>query len=37
MEKFIDATLRMSFKHPKNEASEIIQGAQHLKDFARIY
>jgi len=40
IEKFIDAKVRMSFKHPeasKIYAMEIIQGAQHLKDFARTY
>jgi TetR/AcrR family transcriptional regulator len=40
IEKFIEAKVRMSFKHPeasKIYAMEIIQGAQHLKDFARTY
>jgi len=40
IEKFIDAKVRMSFKHPESSkiyAMEIIQGAQHLKDFARTY
>ncbi|TWX51591.1 TetR/AcrR family transcriptional regulator [Colwellia hornerae] len=40
IEKFIEAKVRMSFKHPESSkiyAMEIIQGAQHLKDFARTY
>lgn len=40
IEKFIDAKVRMSFKYPeasKIYAMEIIQGAQHLKEFARTY
>ncbi len=40
IEKFIEAKVRMSFKHPeasKIYAMEIIQGAQHLKDYARTY
>jgi TetR/AcrR family transcriptional regulator len=40
IEKFIEAKVRMSFKHPeasKIYAIEIIQGAQHLKEFARTY
>lgn len=40
IEKFIAAKVQMSFKHPsasKIYAMEIIQGAQHLKDFARTY
>ena len=40
IEKFIAAKVRMSFLHPsasKIYAMEIIQGAQHLKDFARTY
>ncbi len=40
IKKFIDAKVRMSFKHPESSkiyAMEIIQGAQHLKDFARTY
>ena len=40
IEKFIAAKVRMSFKHPeasKIYAMEIIQGAQHLKDYARTY
>lgn len=40
IEKFIAAKVIMSFKHPeasKIYAIEIIQGAQHLKDFARTY
>jgi TetR/AcrR family transcriptional regulator len=39
-EKFIDAKVRMSFNYPeasKIYAMEIIQGAQHLKEFARTY
>ncbi|AAZ28634.1 MULTISPECIES: TetR/AcrR family transcriptional regulator [Colwellia] len=40
IEKFIAAKVRMSFKHPeasKIYAMEVIQGAQHLKDYARTY
>ncbi|REL29497.1 TetR family transcriptional regulator C-terminal domain-containing protein [Thalassotalea euphylliae] len=40
IEKFIASKVRMSFQHPgasKIYAMEIIQGAQHLKDFARTY
>jgi len=40
IEKFIAAKVKMSFRHPsasKIYAMEIIQGAQHLKDFARTY
>ena len=40
IEKFIAAKVQMSFKHPKASkiyAMEIIQGAQHLKEFARTY
>ncbi len=40
IEKFIEAKVRMSFNHPeasKIYAMEIIQGAQHLKDYARTY
>jgi len=40
IEKFIAAKVRMSFNHPeasKIYAMEIIQGAQHLKDYARTY
>ncbi|NMP31547.1 TetR family transcriptional regulator [Thalassotalea sp. M1531] len=40
IEKFIASKVRMSFKHPsasKIYAMEIIQGAQHLKEFARTY
>lgn len=40
IEKFIKAKVTMAFKHPKASkiyAMEIIQGAQHLKDFARTY
>lgn len=40
IEKFIDAKVRMSFKHPESSkiyAMEIIQGAQHLKEFSRTY
>ncbi len=40
IEKFIAAKVNMSFKHPeysKIYAMEIIQGAQHLKEFARTY
>jgi TetR/AcrR family transcriptional regulator len=40
IEKFVHAKIAMSFKHPKASkiyAMEIIQGAQHLKDFARTY
>jgi TetR/AcrR family transcriptional regulator len=40
IEKFIAAKVKMSFLHPsasKIYAMEIIQGAQHLKDFARTY
>ncbi len=40
IEKFIRAKVAMSFNNPKASkiyAMEIIQGAQHLKDFARTY
>lgn len=40
IEKIIDAKVRMSFTYPeasKIYAMEIIQGAQHLKEFARTY
>ncbi|PKG82006.1 TetR/AcrR family transcriptional regulator [Colwellia sp. 75C3] len=40
IEKFIAAKVRMSFKEPeasKIYAIEIIQGAPHLKDYARTY
>lgn len=40
IEKFIEAKVRMSFRQPeasKIYAMEIIQGAQHLKEFARTY
>ena len=40
IEKFIEAKVKMSFHNPsasKIYAMEIIQGAQHLKDFARTY
>lgn len=40
IEKFIRAKVTMSFNNPKASkiyAMEIIQGAQHLKDFARTY
>jgi TetR/AcrR family transcriptional regulator len=40
IEKFIAAKVKMSFKHPdasKIYAIEIIQGAQHLRDYARTY
>lgn len=40
IEKFIRAKVNMSFTAPKASkiyAMEIIQGAQHLKDFARTY
>lgn len=40
IEKFIAAKVRMSFRHPSSSkiyAMEIIQGAQHLKEFARTY
>lgn len=40
IEKFIAAKVNMSFKHPESSkiyALEIIQGAQHLKEFARTY
>jgi len=40
VEKFIAAKVRMSFVHPKASkiyAMEVIQGAQHLKEFARTY
>ncbi|MBL4940701.1 MAG: TetR family transcriptional regulator C-terminal domain-containing protein [Colwellia sp.] len=40
IEKFIRAKVTMSFKNPKASkiyAMEIIQGAQHLQDFARTY
>ena len=40
IEKFIASKVRMSFQHPKASkiyAMEIIQGAQHLKEYARTY
>ncbi|WP_206486392.1 TetR/AcrR family transcriptional regulator [Thalassotalea sp. G2M2-11] len=40
IEKFVTSKVRMSFDHPKSSkiyAMEIIQGAQHLKEFARTY
>jgi TetR/AcrR family transcriptional regulator len=40
IEKFIAAKVKMSFEHPKASkiyAMEIIQGAQHLKEYARTY
>ncbi|MDO6428387.1 TetR/AcrR family transcriptional regulator [Thalassotalea sp. 1_MG-2023] len=40
IEKFVAAKVNMSFKAPKASkiyAMEIIQGAQHLKEFARTY
>lgn len=40
IEKFVAAKVKMSFVNPKASkiyAMEIIQGAQHLKDFARTY
>ncbi len=40
IEKFVAAKVKMSFQHPKASkiyAMEIIQGAQHLKEFARTY
>ena len=40
IEKFIHAKITMSFKNPKASkiyAMEIIQGTQHLKDYARTY
>ena len=40
IEKFIAAKVKMSFEHPRASkiyAMEIIQGALHLKDFARTY
>lgn len=40
IEKFVAAKVNMSFKHPESSkiyALEIIQGAQHLKEFARTY
>ncbi|WP_448213944.1 TetR family transcriptional regulator C-terminal domain-containing protein [Colwellia sp. MEBiC06753] len=40
IEKFIASKVKMSFHHPsasKIYAMEIIQGAQHLKEFARTY
>jgi len=40
IEKFVAAKINMSFKYPKASkiyAMEIIQGAQHLKEFARTY
>lgn len=40
IEKFIASKVKMSFEHPgasKIYAMEIIQGAQHLKEFARTY
>lgn len=40
IEKFIAAKVRMSFRYPESSkiyAMEIIQGAQHLKEYARTY
>lgn len=40
IEKFIAAKVKLSFEHPgasKIYAMEIIQGAQHIKDFTRTY
>ncbi|MFD2166663.1 TetR family transcriptional regulator C-terminal domain-containing protein [Thalassotalea euphylliae] len=40
IEKFIASKVKMSFEHPSSSkiyAMEIIQGAQHLKEFARTY
>ncbi|GLX80131.1 TetR family transcriptional regulator [Thalassotalea insulae] len=40
IEKFVASKVKMSFAHPKASkiyAMEIIQGAQHLKEFARTY
>lgn len=40
IEKFIASKVKMSFQHPSSSkiyAMEIIQGAQHLKEFARTY
>jgi len=40
IEKFIRAKVEMSFKHPKSSkiyAIEIMQGAPHLKEYARTY
>jgi len=40
IEKFIASKINMSFNHPESSkiyAMEIIQGAQHLKDYARTY
>jgi len=40
IEKFVAAKVKMSFMYPKASkiyAMEIIQGAQHLKEFARTY
>jgi len=40
IEKFIASKVNMSFNHPESSkiyAMEIIQGAQHLKDYARTY
>lgn len=40
IEKFVAAKVKMSFNNPKASkiyAMEIIQGAQHLKEFARTY
>lgn len=40
IEKFVSSKIQMSFNHPKSSkiyAMEIIQGAQHLKEFTRTY
>ncbi|MCO4797792.1 MAG: TetR family transcriptional regulator C-terminal domain-containing protein [Colwelliaceae bacterium] len=40
IEKFVSSKVLMSFNHPKSSkiyAMEIIQGAQHLKEFTRTY
>ncbi|MDG1752672.1 MAG: TetR/AcrR family transcriptional regulator [Thalassotalea sp.] len=40
IEKFVSSKVQMSFKNPKASkiyAMEIIQGAQHLKEFTRTY
>ena len=40
IEKFVSSKVQMSFNHPKSSkiyAMEIIQGAQHLKEFTRTY
>ena len=40
IEKFVSSKVQMSFNHPKASkiyAMEIIQGAQHLKEFTRTY